>query len=287
MVIVIIRNRHSTFQETKYLFIITLSVADLAVGVLFLQSLFIRFLDIPETLELCLWNSGLLFATIQTSVFSVLAIATDQYVAVVHPYKYRHIVTKSRAMVGIVVYTVTSLGFTLSIIFVSTGDFSQGCRFYMLYPAAMVIAMNVTMLHLPFAIIVFMYVSVFVVARRHLLVIRAHEFAIAWSADANTTRQATHPTNIKKEVKIAGTFVVVALLFYVSNLFFLTHCVINTINRKPLFDPGVSGPFAIMNSFYNPVIYALRHQTFRKAFRKVCSCNGDNLVTTSTINSLN
>lgn len=83
VVLVVCMNR--AFRNTTFSFIVSLAVADIAVGVLVIPLAIIISLGLSTPFYTCLFLSCLLLIFTQSSILSLLAIAIDRYLRVKTP----------------------------------------------------------------------------------------------------------------------------------------------------------------------------------------------------------
>ncbi|XP_054641663.1 adenosine receptor A1-like isoform X2 [Dunckerocampus dactyliophorus] len=106
VVLVVCVNR--TLRNTTFCFIVSLAVADIAVGVLVIPLAVTISLGINTQFYTCLFLSCLLVIITQSSILSLLAIAVDRYLRVKIPTRYSTIVTQKRAYVAVCLCWVIS-----------------------------------------------------------------------------------------------------------------------------------------------------------------------------------
>ncbi|KAJ3601965.1 hypothetical protein NHX12_029726 [Muraenolepis orangiensis] len=99
VVLVVLANR--ALRNTTFCFIVSLAVADIAVGALVIPLAVVISLGLDTHFYTCLMLSCLLLVITQGSILSLLAIAIDRYLRVKIPTRYSTIVTQKRACVGV------------------------------------------------------------------------------------------------------------------------------------------------------------------------------------------
>ncbi|CAF93754.1 unnamed protein product, partial [Tetraodon nigroviridis] len=90
---------NSNLQTVTNLFVVSLAVADVAVGLLAIPFAIIISTGICAHFLGCLFLACFVLILTQSSIFSLLAIAVDRYVAISNPLRYSSLVTGQRAKV--------------------------------------------------------------------------------------------------------------------------------------------------------------------------------------------
>ncbi|CAI9586503.1 unnamed protein product [Staurois parvus] len=98
-------------QDTTFYFIVSLAVADLAVGALAIPLAIILTLEIQMYFHACLFICCVIIIMTNASILSLLAIALDRYMRIKVPNRYRSVVTKKRTCVCIFLsWTLSAAG---------------------------------------------------------------------------------------------------------------------------------------------------------------------------------
>nr|XP_020474034.1 adenosine receptor A1-like [Monopterus albus] len=249
-------------RNTTFCFIVSLAVADIAVGVLVIPLAIIISLGINTQFYTCLFLSCLLLIITQSSILSLLAIAIDRYLRVKIPTRYSTIVTQGRA------YVAVCLGWILSFLtglvpmlgwnnYDAQGNLSSSreiiCEFTAVIRMDYMVYFNFFgWVVVPLTAMIVLYGEIFRVIRQHL----------------NRRAEATCDGDryYRKELKLAKSLALVVFLFAVCWLpihiincitFYCPECYI------PKFVTYVGIFMSHVNSALNPMVYAFRIKPFR------------------------
>ncbi|KAM9522481.1 adenosine receptor A1-like [Salvelinus alpinus] len=262
VVLVVCVNR--ALRDTTFCFIVSLAVADIAVGALVIPLAIVISLGLKTQFYTCLFLACLLLIITQGSILSLMAIAIDRYLRVKIPIKYSTIVTQNRAWVAVFLCWLLSaltglvpmLGWhnehthgNLS----TTSDDIIVCTFTTVMRMDYMVYFNFFgWVVVPLTIMIALYAEIFRVIRKQL----------------NMRAEATCDTSkyLHKELKLAKSLALVVLLFalcwlplHVMNciLFFCPEC------GMPKSAMYVGIFMSHVNSALNPLVYAFRIQRFR------------------------
>ncbi|XP_075953037.1 adenosine receptor A1-like [Anarhichas minor] len=249
-------------RNTTFCFIVSLAVADIAVGVLVIPLAIILSQGFKTQFYTCLFLSCLLLIITQSSILSLLAIAIDRYLRVMIPTRYNTIVTQRRACVAVCLCWI--LSFLTGLVPMigwnnrhAQGNFSSSsdivCKFTTVMRMDYMVYFNFFgWVVVPLSIMIALYAEIFRVIRRQL----------------NRRAEATCDGEryYRKELKLAKSLALVVFLFAVCWL------PIHIMNCIDFFCPKCSIPkFALyfgifmshVNSALNPMVYAFRIKPFR------------------------
>ncbi|KAM9409565.1 adenosine receptor A1 [Pholidichthys leucotaenia] len=260
VVVVVCVNR--ALRNTTFCFIVSLAVADIAVGVLVIPLAIIISLGFSTPFYTCLFLSCLLLIITQSSILSLLAIAIDRYLRVKIPTRYSIIVTQGRAYVAVCLCWILSflaglvplIGWNnLNTKSNATSSSMIVCEFTKVISMDYMVYFNFFgWVVLPLTIMIVLYGEIFRVIRQQL----------------NRRAEATCDGDryYRKELKLAKSLALVVFLFIVCWL------PIHIMNCITLFCPKCHIPkFAMyvgifmshVNSAVNPLVYAFRIKQFR------------------------
>ncbi|KAK5872100.1 hypothetical protein PBY51_012831 [Eleginops maclovinus] len=256
-------------RNTTFCFIVSLAVADIAVGVLVIPLAIIISLGFNTQFYTCLFLSCLLLIITQSSILSLLAIAIDRYLRVKIPTRYTSIVTQRRACVAVCLCWILSfLTGLVPMIGWNNLDNLEGnltrssdivCEFTTVMRMDYMVYFNFFgWVVVPLSIMIALYAEIFRVIRRQL----------------NRRAEATCDAEryFRKELKLAKSLALVVFLFAVCWL------PIHIMNCIDFFCPDCSIPkFAMyvgifmshVNSALNPMVYAFRIKVFRLTLIKI------------------
>ncbi|KAI9548940.1 hypothetical protein NQZ68_003474 [Dissostichus eleginoides] len=256
-------------RNTTFCFIVSLAVADIAVGVLVIPLAIIISLGFNTQFCTCLFLSCLLLIITQSSILSLLAIAIDRYLRVKIPTRYTTIVTQRRACVAVCLCWILSfLTGLVPMLGWNNLDNLEGnltisseivCEFTAVMRMDYMVYFNFFgWVVVPLSIMIALYAEIFRVIRRQL----------------NRRAEATCDAEryFRKELKLAKSLALVVFLFAVCWL------PIHIMNCIDFFCPECSIPkFAMyvgifmshVNSALNPMVYAFRIKVFRLTLIKI------------------
>lgn len=246
--------------------VFSLAVADILVGVTVLPFDVVYWIQFPRWslggYACNLWNS-LFFLCLTASIFNLLAISGDRFVAVVFPLKYPDLmtITTTKGVVIAVWSYSTIIGVLLFAFLVPpSGEFytfELDTSFY-----SFLLLGNVLF---PFGLMMILYLKIYIIARKH-----ARKIA----GVSQTSTQARLSAVLSRELRVARTLGIVVCCFVLCWLPFLV------INVKIVVDAGVESCdmeiidtavcwLAYLNCTLNPVLYAAVSPDFRRAFRGI------------------
>ncbi|KAJ0019603.1 hypothetical protein NQD34_007172 [Periophthalmus magnuspinnatus] len=269
---------NSNLQTITNFFVVSLAVADIAVGVLAIPFAIVISTGFCSNFYGCLFIACFVLVLTQSSIFSLLAIAIDRYIAIKIPLRYNSLVTGQRAR-GII-----AICWLLSIIIGLTPMMGwhepeesephlppellcppgyMNCFFESVVDMSYMVYFNFFgCVLVPLLLMLGIYLCIFMAARYQLKLI---ELKVVHGEKSRSTLQ--------KEVQAAKSLAIIVGLFAVCWL------PLHIINCFTLFCPDCDRPpgwilyFAILlshgNSVVNPFIYAYRIREFRLTFHKI------------------
>ncbi|XP_038553151.1 adenosine receptor A1 [Micropterus salmoides] len=268
VVLVVCVNR--ALRNTTFCFIVSLAVADIAVGVLVIPLAIVISLRFNTQFYTCLFLSCLLLIITQSSILSLLAIAIDRYLRVKIPTRYNTIVTQRRAYVAVCLCWILSFLTGLVPMIGWNNRDAQGnisisseiiCEFTTVMRMDYMVYFNFFgWVVVPLSIMIALYVEIFRVIRRQL------------NRRAEATCDGDGDRYYRKELKLAKSLALVVFLFAVCWLpihimncinFFCPKCYI------PKFAMYVGIFMSHVNSALNPMVYAFRIKPFRVTLIKI------------------
>nr|XP_005987749.2 PREDICTED: adenosine receptor A3-like [Latimeria chalumnae] len=262
-----------TLRDTTFFFIVSLAVADVAVGCVTIPLAVIMTLKIQMDFYVCLSFACILIILTQCSILSLLAIAIDRYLRVKIPARYKIVVTQKRAWMAVLLCWLLSIIIGLVPMFgwnnrgnktvqEEERNSSYGhitCQFTSVISFSYLVYFNFfAWVLLPLLLMVFLYAEIFYIIRRQL-----------------NQRAATSTESSKyysKEFKLAKSLALVLFLFAFCWLPLHTmNCVLHFNNNYEISKAALYiGIFmSHSNSAVNPVVYAFKIKKFRGTFLQI------------------
>lgn len=271
---------HKLHTVTNY-FLVSLAVADVCVGALAIPCAIMTDLGIPRhDLYLCLLMLSVLIMLTQSSIFSLLAVAVERYVAIFMPFRYHSTMTPRNALLVILITWV--LAFLIGLVPLMGWHKSPPadgfCFFVNVVDMAYMVYFNFFACVLtPLVVMFLIYAQIFLTVKQQMRRIAADRGGGQVNSEG--------ATNIKKELKMATS------LFLVLFLFTICWIPLHIINCFLLLCPQCYVPLPLLltaiilshaNSAVNPFLYAYKMKSFREAFKGIFLCfrgGGEGMVT--------
>lgn len=239
--------------------ILSLSVADMLVGILVFP------LMMEFSSDICRYNKDL-FCDLRimfnvllctASILNLCFIAVDRYCAICHPMKYRSKITPN------IVLTMASVTWGLSILIgvfffvIRTGEekCAESCFLEFVIASTMGFLFS---FYLPVIIMVCIYLKIFLVAQKQARSIQ------------NTLSKANFTKMERKATKILAVVMGFFLLCWLPFFLCTTVTSLSGTFVPPVFFEALNW-LALLNSTFNPFIYAFFYSWFRSAFRMIIS----------------
>ncbi|XP_029957127.1 adenosine receptor A2b [Salarias fasciatus] len=306
---------NTTLKNATNYFLVSLAVADILVGCLAIPFAITISIGIDLDFYGCLFLACFVLVLTQSSIFSLLAIAIDRYLAVKIPLRYKELMTGKTAREIIAILWILSFVIGLIPFFGwnrkykscaqagknsssadntteggapggprGAGDLLHSCSLPCFFESVvdmhyMVYFNFFVCVLLPLLIMLLIYLKIFTVARRQLQQI---ELKCVGNGDSHS-----HGL-LQKEIRAAKSLSIIVGLFAVCWL------PVHILNCLTLFSSQLKKPEVVMhvaiilshaNSAVNPIIYAYRIQDFRNTFRKILArhflCRRDELYLSS------
>ncbi|XP_055729368.1 adenosine receptor A2b-like [Salvelinus fontinalis] len=291
---------NTTLKTATNYFLVSLAVADILVGCLAIPFAITISIGILLDFYGCLFLACFVLVLTQSSIFSLLAVAIDRYLAINIPLRYKELVTGTRArriiailwilsfVIGLIPFlgwnlkvsscrqnvsssltNGSSVGETSTTIAPLVDDLSSiklTCQFENVVDMHYMVYFNFFGCVLPPLLIMLgIYVKIFTVARMQM-----HQIELKCSVSSN--RCSHHNGLLQREIRAAKSLSIIVGLFALCWLpVHILNCL--TLFYKDLYKPAPVMYIAIMlshaNSAVNPIIYAYRIQDFRNTFRKI------------------
>ncbi|KAF4109856.1 adenosine A2a receptor a [Onychostoma macrolepis] len=291
---------NSNLQSITNFFVVSLAVADIAVGVLAIPFSIVISTGFCANFYGCLFIACFVLVLTQSSIFSLLAIAIDRYIAIKIPLRYNSLVTgqRARGIIGICWALSVIIGLTPMLGWhkdhlkeALNGTCPPGmmaCLFEDVVVMDYMVYFNFfACVLLPLLLMLAIYLRIFMAARHQLKCIESKAISCELKS-RSTLQKEIHAA--KSLAIIVGLFAVCWLPLHIINCFTL-FC--PTCKRPPVLIMYLAIILSHANSVVNPFIYAYRIREFRYTFRKIVryhilsrqeplSCNGSTRTSART-----
>ncbi|MEE6510562.1 hypothetical protein FKM82_030454 [Ascaphus truei] len=261
---------NQALRDTTFVFIVSLAVADIAVGALVIPLAIIISIGLETGFYSCLMVACIVLILTQSSILALLAIAVDRYLRVRIPMSYKSVVTSKRAVIAITGCWVLSFIVGLVPMFgwnnisnirkelnSSYSELIITCQFETVIVMEYMVYFNFFVWVLPpLFLMLIIYLEVFNLIQKQL--------------NKKVSSTSKDPQKYYgKELKIAKSLALILLLFALSWL------PLHTLNCISLFCQTCETPMIIVyiaiflthgNSAMNPIVYAFRIEKFRSTF---------------------
>ncbi|XP_062944060.1 adenosine receptor A2a [Cynocephalus volans] len=268
---------NSNLQNVTNYFVVSLAAADIAVGVLAIPFAITISIGFCAACHSCLFFACFLLVLTQSSIFSLLAIAIDRYIAIRIPLRYNGLVTSMRAKGIIAICWVLSFAIGLTPMLGwnncsqqegknhsrGCGEGQVACLFEDVVPMNYMVYYNFfACVLVPLLLMLGVYLRIFLAARRQLK--RMESQPLPGERAQSTLQKEVHAA--KSLAIIVGLFALCWLPLHIINCFtfFCPQC-----GHAPPWLMYLAIVLSHGNSVVNPFIYAYRIREFRQTFRKI------------------
>ncbi|XP_034762939.2 adenosine receptor A2b-like [Acipenser ruthenus] len=288
---------NTTLKNATNYFLVSLAVADILVGFLAIPFAITISIGFNTDFHGCLFLACFVLVLTQSSIFSLLAVAVDRYLAVKIPLRYKELVTGKRAreiiavlwILSFVIGLIPFLGwnkkdeecYSNTINQTHRNESSHSnvschvqCLFEKVVDMSYMVYFNfLGCVLLPLLIMLGIYIKIFMVARKQL-----RQIELKCINGDHSRRRLQKEINAAKSLSIiVGLFALCWLPVHILNC--LTLFYKDFVNTKPELVMYTAIIFSHANSVVNPIIYAYRirdfHNTFRKIIYKHILCQKD------------
>ncbi|XP_066506528.1 trace amine-associated receptor 13c-like [Hoplias malabaricus] len=252
------------------LLILSLAVADLLVG-LFLMP--VKILGLADSCWYlgkvgCYISPIIIFLSTSASLFSLIFIAVDRYIAVSDPLLYSTRVSVCKMSVIIIIGWSGSLFYAIVLLYFNGHFFRSQVKCFgecVLYiKQSWVIVDLVIVFVTPCSLIILLYSIIFKIARRQAKAVRAVSNGVSKGESDKVLN-----TSETKAAKTLGIVIFVYLTCWIP--YFISALTVENITSVSIVWI-VSAWLIYINSSMNPLIYAILYSWFRESVRCILSC---------------
>ena len=259
-------------------FVGNLAIADIAVGVLVAPLAALSFEGLPRHFYGCVAVNSLILLFTNVSIFMLLAVALERFLAIKEPFTYQRVMTVRRAifinmvvwLIGVVFGLVPMYGWNSGNRELDSCQFTAVISYqYMVYFQFFGLVL------VPLSLMLAIYIYILIIVRRHTRQTNALHRQFQHNNPTTRSRRrnsdAAEDRNFNKDVRAAKMFALVIFLF---GLFWLP---VNVFNCVSLFC-GQRCEFAYeallvaivmshANSCINPLVYAASNSRIKRAIK--------------------
>ena len=260
--------RNKPLRTATNCFIGSLALADLFVGISVPPLVALSFVGLPHNFLGCVFINSLVVVFTQISIFGLLAIAMERFIAIKYPFAYQKHVTIFRSIITLLVTFILACVVGLVPMF----GWNKGppedkyCAFTKVIGYEFMVYFNFFGFVLAPLLIMFgIYIYIFSIVQQQMTAMAA----------LNITNSCRKKKKFLRDIKAAKSLAMVLVLFAVCWL------PIHVCNCLSLFCKQCKIPFPLLlsaillshaNSMFNPVLYAYGNSKFKRAFRRMCCC---------------
>lgn len=259
-------------------FVGNLAIADIAVGFLVAPLAALAFEGLPKDFYGCVVVNSLILLFTNVSIFMLLAVALERFIAIKEPFTYQRLMTVGRAIkINLAVWLLGSLLGLVPLYGWNSGNKDmKSCQFtaVITYPY-MVYFQFFGLVLLPLSLMLGIYIYILIIVRRHSRQTHALHRHVQHNAVNGDVRQRAGETSenrkFNKDVRAAKMF---ALLIFLFGVFWLP---VNIFNCLSLFCHDkckftfeallVAIVMSHANSCINPLIYAASNSRIKRAIK--------------------
>ncbi|XP_055526701.1 histamine H2 receptor [Wyeomyia smithii] len=259
LTILAVRYHRRLRQLLSNLFVLSLAMSDIFVGLTLPYHLaFYMGNELGHYKYLCLLRFFVLIIACGVSIWNLIAIAVDRYIAICYPLHYTRVMTKKVALV------ILAFGWFLAVLIASIPliwnkwNTAMECEFDELLHPWYVAGVITPLFSLVWICLLIVYWRIWREAVKHTKQLRVH----------NSQETSSDWKSVQVVLLIIGCFTFCWLPYFVVILTQIFHFF--EYNSPVLYKAVFS--LAMANSMMNPLIYAWKNSSFRHAFSKLLTC---------------
>ncbi|XP_072761249.1 histamine H2 receptor-like [Anoplolepis gracilipes] len=239
-------------------FILNLAVSDLLVGVTLPYHLaFYVDHSLNHNKTVCISRFVIIGLACGGSIYNLIAIAIDRYIAIVHPLSYNAYATRKCVLIIIAIAWTCTMATSSIPIYWNCFDTSKTCEFDTILPRYYILSILLPSFFLSWVAMFLLYWKIWREAHMHA---RRMNLSVIPNIAEKTDRKS-----VQVVLLILGCFSICWLPFFIMACIrsFGLKMSLTMLYYKATF------ALAVANSGMNPFIYAWKNTNFRKAFQKI------------------
>uniref|UniRef100_A0AAZ3S3X9 Neuromedin-K receptor n=1 Tax=Oncorhynchus tshawytscha TaxID=74940 RepID=A0AAZ3S3X9_ONCTS len=261
---------HKQMRTVTNYFLLNLALADTSMAAFnsFVNFVYAAHGDWYFGLVYCKFHNFLPVTAVFASIYSMVAIAVDRYMAIIHPLKPRLSATVTRSVIGCIWGMAVVLAFPLCY-YSTTKKIGQRTLCYVYWPRT---AQDSFMYHIIVAVLVYVLPLV-VMAGTYSLVGRT-----LWGGEIPGDSKDNYHLQIQAKRKVVKMMMIVVVTFAVCWLPYHLYFMITGLNRQLNRVKSIQQVYlsvlwlAMSSTMYNPVIYCCLNSRFRAGFKRAMRC---------------
>ncbi|XP_015595315.1 D(2)-like dopamine receptor [Cephus cinctus] len=242
---------------TSNYFVLSLAISDFLVGLTLPYHLAFYVTELLGTIPAtCIMRFVLISLACCASIYNLIAIAVDRYIAIVHPLKYSTYMTRRAALVLIFLGWINAIAIATVPIYWNCFDAATECEMDTVLPRYYTVAILTPMLCFIWLSMFILYWQIWKEASTHARRLRHNGMYNNGTSDWKS---------VQVVLLVLGCFSICWLpyLIVACSRAFDWHKKASPVVYKSMFS------LAMANSGMNPMIYAWKNKNFRKAFQKL------------------
>uniref|UniRef100_A0A1B0GHV7 G-protein coupled receptors family 1 profile domain-containing protein n=1 Tax=Lutzomyia longipalpis TaxID=7200 RepID=A0A1B0GHV7_LUTLO len=273
LTILAIRYSRRLRSAISNLFVLSLAISDIVVGFTLPYHLAFYVGSSLGKVNWCLLRFFLIILACCTSIWNLIAIAVDRYIAIIYPLHYSRYMTKKVAlflcsigwMLGILIATVP--------LFWNNWDSANECEFDEILKPWYMAGVITPVFSMVWLCLLIVYSRIYREASRQIKQMR--------SSVSNLNQMPSDWKSVQVVLLILGCFSICWLPYFAI----ATSQIFRMLNHSSATLYKGAFSLAMANSGMNPLIYAWKNRNFRKAFGNLLRCKNPDAITPNENNN--